>query len=127
MRKFSESLNRTCKKYNNWFWKEKILLLTTTTKKKSYQETIECHIYIKRSIKKFAKNKNHGKVGHHCHYTGKCRRAVQSICNLRFNAPNEIPVIFQNGSNYDYYFLIKHFPKEFEGQIKCLGDNTGKY
>ena len=107
--------------------KRKNVAFNKQIKKKSYQETTECHIYRKRSIKKFAKDKNHGKVGHHCHYTGKCRRAVQSICNLRFNAPNEIPVIFQNGSNYDYYFLIKQFAKEFEEQIKCLGENTGKY
>ena len=30
---------------------------------------------------------------------------------LRFNMPNEIPIVFHNGSNYDYHFVIK----EFEG------------
>ena len=39
---------------------------------------------------------------------------------------NKIPVVFHNGSNYDY-FIFKELAKEFEGQFKCLGENTGKY
>ena len=27
--------------------------------------------------------------------------------NLKFNVPNEIPVVFHNGSNYDYHFIVK--------------------
>ena len=57
----------------------------------------------KRILKTFAKDKNCGKVRDHCHYTGKYRGAAHSICNLKFNKPNEIPVVFHNGSNYDYY------------------------
>ena len=41
--------------------------------------------------------------------------------------PNEIPVIFHNGSNYDYHFIIKELPNEFDGQFECLGENTEKY
>ena len=33
----------------------------------------------------------------------------------------------QNGSNYDYYFMIKEFDKIFEGQFEFLGENTEKY
>ena len=40
--------------------------------------------------------------------------------------PNEIPVVFYNGSNYDYHFLIKKFANEFEGKLECLGENTEK-
>ena len=32
---------------------------------------------------------------------------AHSICNLKFNVPNEIPVVYHNGSNYDYHFIIK--------------------
>ena len=35
--------------------------------------------------------------------------------------PNEISVVFHNGSNYDYRFIIKELANEFEGQFKCLG------
>ena len=42
--------------------------------------------------KKFAANKNYQKVRDHCHYTSKYRGAAHSICNLKFNVPNKIPV-----------------------------------
>ena len=57
----------------------------------------------------------------------KYKGAVHSICNLKFNLPNEIPVVFHNGSNYDYHFIIKELANEFEGQFECLGENTEKY
>ena len=41
--------------------------------------------------------------------------------------PNEIPVVFHNGSNYHYHFIIKELANEFEGQFECLGENTEKY
>ena len=40
--------------------------------------------------------------------------------------PNEIPVVFHNGSNYDYHFIIKELANEFEGKLECLGENTEK-
>ena len=52
---------------------------------------------------------------------------VYSICNLRFNVPNEIPDAFHNGSNYDYHLIIKELANEFERQFECLGENTEKY
>ena len=41
--------------------------------------------------------------------------------------PNETPVVFHNGSSYDYHFIIKELANEFEGQFECLGENTEKY
>ena len=41
--------------------------------------------------------------------------------------PKEIPVVFHNGSTYDYYFIIKELVEEFEGEFECLGENTEKY
>ena len=57
----------------------------------------------KRFLKKFANDKNDRKVREHCHYTGKYGGESHSVCNLKFNVPNEIPVVFDNGSNYDYH------------------------
>ena len=39
--------------------------------------------------------------------------------------PNEVPVAFHNGSNYDFHLLmvhlfIKELAKEFEGQLHVL-------
>ena len=40
--------------------------------------------------------------------------------------PQKTPIFFPNGSNHDYYFIIKKLPGEFEQQLACLGENTGK-
>ena len=66
------------------------------------------------------------KVRDHCRYTGKYRGAAHSNCNLNYKIPKEIPVIFHNGSTYDYHFIIKKLPKEFKGNFDCLGENTEK-
>ena len=67
------------------------------------------------------------KVKDHCHYTGQYRGAAHSICNLRYKIPKEIPVVFHNGSTYDYHFIIKQLAREFKGNFECLGENTEKY
>ena len=72
-------------------------------------------------------NKNYHKVRDHCHYTGKYRGAAHSICSLRYKTSKEIPIVFHNGSTYDYHFIIKEQAKEFEGQFECSGENTEKY
>ena len=60
-------------------------------------------------------------------FTGKYRGAAHSICNLKFNVLNEISVVFHNGSNYGYHFIIKELADEFEGQFECLVENMEKY
>ena len=40
--------------------------------------------------------------------------------------PKKIPVVFHNGLNYDYYFIIKELEEEFKKQFTCLGENTEK-
>ena len=44
-----------------------------------------------------------------------------------YNTPREIPVVFHNGSSYDYHFVIKGLAEEFEGDFECLGENKEKY
>ena len=70
---------------------------------------------------------NYIKVRDHCHYTGKYRGAAHKICNLMYNTPREIPVVFHNGSCYDYHFITKGLAEEFEGDFECLGENKEKY
>ena len=84
-----------------------------------------CYICGKIFSNKFAKN--YQKVRKHCHFTGKYRGAAGSKCNLRFNVPNEIPVVFHNGSYDDYPFIIKEVANEFEGQYECHDEKTEKY
>ena len=72
-------------------------------------------------------NKKYHKVKDHCHYTGEYRGAAHDICNLTYKIPKEIPVVFHNGSTYDYHLIIKELAEEFEGEFECLGENTEKY
>ena len=55
------------------------------------------------------------------------KKLFHSIFNLRCKTPKEIPVVYHNGSTYDYPFIIKQLAKEFDGQLECLGENTLKY
>ena len=67
------------------------------------------------------------KVRDHDHYTGKFRGAAHNICNLRYCTTKEIPVVFHNGSTYDFHRIINELAKEFRGNIDCLGENMEKY
>ena len=80
---------------------------------KAHQDTKEGYIYGKRNCEKLSKSINNRKVWDLCHHTGKYRDANHSIYNLKFNMPNEIPVVFHNGSNYDYHFIIKELANGF--------------
>ena len=108
------------------FEKKKIIPLTNE-ELKSHEDARICYICWKCFLKKLAEDINHRKVRNHCHYTRNYRGAAYSICNLKFNVPNEIPVVFHNGSNYDYHLIIKELVKEFDGQFDCLGENKEKY
>ena len=81
----------------------------------------------KRFIQKLNKDKRQCKVRNHCHYASRYRGAAHSICNLKYNVPNETTVVFHNDSNYNYYLIIKGLVKKIKGQFSCLGKNTEKY
>ena len=70
---------------------------------------------------------NDEKVRHHCHFTGNYGGAAHNNCSMNYKISKNIAVVFHNGSNYDYHFIIKELAKEFEGQLECLGENTEKY
>ena len=122
MKKFSKDLRTHATKIINY---EKKKIIPLTTEEKIYQNEQEiCYI----CKKEFDTNdKKNYKVRDHCHYTGKYREAAHNICNLRYKIPKEIPVVFHNGSTYDYHFIIKEPVKEFDGNLECLGENTEKY
>ena len=63
--------------------------------------------------------------GKNSYFTSKYRGAAHSVCNLRIKVPNEIPVVFHNGSNYDYHFITKELPNDL-GEFECLGKHKIK-
>ena len=82
-------------------------------------------VYVK---KVFSNNhKNFIKVRDHDHYTGDSRGAAHSICNLRYSTQVDIPVVFHNGSNYDFNLIITELAKEFRSEMRCIPLNTNKY
>ena len=121
MKKFCKDLREHSTKIINY---EKKKMIPLTAKEKIYHNRQKvCYI----CKKEFDNNdKKQQKVRDHCHYTGKYRGAAHNICNLRYKVPKETPVVFHNGSTYDYHFIIKELVKEFIGNFECLGENTEK-
>ena len=72
------------------------------------------------------KDKKYLKVRDHCHYEGKYT-AAHSICNFKYSVPKKIPIVFHNGSNYDYHFIIKKVAEKFKKTIYLFRKNTEKY
>ena len=71
--------------------------------------------------------KEYHKVRDHCNYTEEHRGAAHSICNIKYSVPIKVPVVFHNGSKYDYHFIIKESAEKFKKQFTCLQENTEKY
>ena len=38
-----------------------------------------------------------------------------------------IPIVFHNGTTYDYHFIIRELEREFKYYLECLGENTENY
>ena len=124
MEKFCKDLREHATKISNYEKKDMIPL----TKKEQEQHSEQKVCYIcKKEFNTDDSDKNHYKVKDHCHYSGKYRGAANNICNLRYKIAKEIPIVFHNGSTYDYHFIIKELVKEFDGNFECLGENTEKY
>ena len=86
---------------NNFKHNEKMIF---TEEDKLYHETNNtCNICSKTCI---------NKVRDHCHETGKYRGPACKICNLRNKQQNFIPVIFHNGSGYDFNLLYSELFKQ---------------
>ena len=89
--------------------KKKEIIPLTNKENESYEKQKVCYIG-KKEFSTDKNDKSRFKVYHkfrdHCHYTGKFRGATHSICNLRYKIPKEIPIIFHNGSTYDYHSMI---------------------
>ena len=121
MKRFCKDLKEHATKIINCEKKDMIPL--TKEEKEDHNNQKVCYI-CKKEFTTSDNNNKHYKVRDHCHYTGKYRGATHNICNL---IPIDIPIIFHNGSTYDYHFIIRELVKEFEGNFECFRENTEKY
>ena len=124
MKRFFKDLEEHATKITNY--EEKEMIPSAYKENNSYKNQKVCYICKKKFITD-NKSKECHKVRDHCHVTGKYRGAAHNICNLRYKIPKNIRLVFHDGSNYDYHFIIKELAKEFPGKFKCLRENTEKY
>ena len=123
LKKFCQGLKKQGRLVVDYEKKEMIKL----TQEGQYRhDTRKLCFLCKKPFFEGAKN-NYIKVRDHCHCNGKYRGAAHKICNLMYNTPREIPVVFHNGSSYDYHFIIKGLAKKFEVDFGCLCENKKKY
>ena len=80
---------------------------------KSHRKQKSCYKFIKGFCAD-DDNKKYHKTRDHCHYARTYRRAAHNICNLKYKTSKEIPIVFNNGSIYDFRFIIKELAEEFE-------------
>ena len=130
MKKFCKDLRIHATKIINY--EKKRIIPLTSEEKINYNDQKVCYICKKEfdtidtAEPSSLERKKNCKVRDHCHYTGKYRGAAPNVCNLRYKVPKEIPVVFHNGSTYEYHFIINELAKEFDGNFNCLGENTEK-
>ena len=116
LERFCKDLKEHPTKIINYEKKEMIPL--THKENKSYKKQKACYI-CKKGFSTDDDNKKYHNVRDHCHCTGKYRGAAHSICNLRYTKPKEIPVMFHNGSTYDYHFVIKELAKHVKDNLNA--------
>ena len=129
MESFCINLKEYATKIINYEKKEMIAL--TDEENKSYKKQKVCDI-CKKGFTTDENDKNAFKLYHKVSeiivtIQENIEELSHSICNLRYKTPKEIPVVFHNGSTYDYHFIINELSNKSEVQFECLGENTEKY
>ena len=64
----------------------------------------------------------------HCHCTGLYRGAAHNNCNVKYQIPDHIPIVFHKLSGYDAHLFIKELGKRFnKNDIAVIVENKEKY
>ena len=92
----------------------------TKAQLKAYNRATKCHICFKPF------REGNRKVRDRCHYSGKYRGAAHSLCNLQYNIPSYIPVVFHNLAGYDAHMFIKELAKH-GSKMGVIAKNTEDY
>ena len=90
-KKFCEFLGKHTMKIINFQNKKKMF---TKKQQESYENAKICYICTEKLENKYLKDKKYRKVRDQCHYTEEFTGAAHSICNLKYNVPKKIPVVF---------------------------------
>ena len=63
------------------------------------------------------------KIKNHDFYSGEYLEAAHKYCELNHSKQRNIPVVFHNGSKYDFNLLITELAKEFRTDMNCIPKN----
>ena len=102
------------------------MMLLIKEQQKSHENAKICYICKETFENKYVKDKKYCKNRNHCHYTRKYRAAGHSIYNLKYSVLKKIPLVFHNGSNNGYHFIIMVLAEGFKEQVTCLWENIEK-
>ena len=133
VRAFIASLESNVKDIYDKFFKFPKKMIWTDVEKEKFNAATNCHIcgenfeeknnfnhaHVARKINYFGGPRkcmlcnvemdDFTKVRDHCHITGEFRGAAYSLCNLTYQIPSFIPVVFHNLSGYDSHLFIKNW------------------
>ena len=68
--------------------------LLTNEQQQSYEKAKICYICKEKFENKYLKDKKYRKIRYYCHYAGKYRGVVDSICYLKYSVPKKIAIVF---------------------------------
>ena len=106
MKNFSLDLREHAEKIINY--KQAKIIPPTKEERKANKDQKVCYIF-KRAFS--SDDDKYYKIKNHCYYPGRYLGAAHAVCNKKCKIPKEIPVVFHNGSTYDYHFIIKVLAK----------------
>ena len=92
----------------------------TSKEESKFKNSDRCHFCNKEFIE------NEKKVRDHCHVTGKFRGAAHNLCNITARTNQTIKVVFHNGKNYDFKFIIRQLHK-ISKEISAIAFTEEKY
>jgi len=120
--KFVDSIEKSVIEIFNLFLKDIWPMVFTEEDERKFNSATRCHICRKGRFSKDSESK-YSKVKDHCHITGRFRGPAHKRCNLLYQAPKFIPIVFHGLSNYDCHLFIKNLG----GEIKCIPNNDERY
>ena len=124
MKKFVEYIEEEVKRLYEKF-PQKLMTELTNALKRGHEVAEKCHICLKEFLSNDLDNR---KVRDHCYYTSFYRVAAHNKCNLKYQIPDYIPIVFHNLSGYDAHLFIKELGRRFNKKsIKVIAENKEKY
>ena len=97
-------------------FKKRKMKSLTKKQQELYKNAKICYIYKEKFENEYLKDKKYLKV----------RDAAHRIWNLIYYVPKKIPMVFRNGSNYDYHFITKQLTEKLKKQVICWGVKNWK-